>query len=195
MRALITTLLLASCLTLTAATPAYHEVRAIRTKTKIIPAPSGFIPFRTSLPGTTCDRNCGTNPLSKRSANIELAGPEAIEKRAATTTTLYAACATNNIGDRYNRRPTINVQGITGDDQNNSAAEVASPYDCCVFAFTRPFPVALWQFAQGTCITYNVAGGAQVDNTYAVNYGPLEFQSVFGNGPNGEVIKGQKGDF
>jgi hypothetical protein len=114
-------------------------------------------------------------------------------KRAPTKTTVYAACATNNIADLFRKKATLYVGGITGDDQNNSFAEVDTPYDCCVFAFTRTFPVAVWQFAQGSCITYNVDRGSQADNTYKVFTGPADQQSIFGNGPNGEIIRGGPG--
>jgi hypothetical protein len=112
---------------------------------------------------------------------------------AASTTTVYAACATDNIGDLYRKKTTVYPSGITGDDQDNSITSVDTAYDCCVFAFTRPFEVGIWQFAEGTCATYNVPSGGQADNTYEVLTGPADQQSVFGNGPNGQFIKGGKG--
>lgn len=57
--------------------------------------------------------------------------------------------------------------------------------------------MAIWQFAEGSCLTYNVDGGGdggqqQGNNTYKVFIGRRGRRSVFGNGPFGEIVRGGK---
>ncbi|KIW32061.1 uncharacterized protein PV07_03635 [Cladophialophora immunda] len=146
----------------------------------------------TSTPGaTTTVISTTTTTTTSTETDVTTSTSTETDTVFSTTTTVYAACATNNFADQYDSQGIGNVipYGVGGAYAAYDTLEGVDAYQCCVGALHSTDQIFIWAwFPDNSCIMGgNPPGGVcsqATGETSVVTGGDL----VVGNGPCGEVL-------
>ncbi|KAF2486891.1 hypothetical protein BDY17DRAFT_292309 [Neohortaea acidophila] len=113
-----------------------------------------------------------------------------------STTTVYAACASNNLADAFGGAPITAIFPNGGASDTENTIEADSAYDCCVLAITTPNS-AFFQYtpaaagAAGSCGVYvldaSTTCAGQDTSLYDVVSDPGDAQITVGNSYCGNI--------